>query len=181
MLDRYLWVWVGVLIAIIAILLGWKMPELINDTKSAFAYVAGFISLYGLALAIGEAHKAKSAAERALWEAKAVSTKLNSMYSLRDAAECQTCIENAMRIVDEEGTIPLAILMRISKLYAAEFAAGATCKGSVEHGHLLMIESYGALPQQRRARSAKIKSTLIGMGTRLAIRGSEHIASESPK
>lgn len=181
MLARYSWLWIGLLIAFGAIALGWKMPSLIDDGKSAFAYVGGFISLYGLALAVVEAHKAKSAAEQALEEAKAVSAKLNSMYSLRDAAECQTCIENAMRIADEEGPIPLEILARISKLYASEFSGDANIEGSVEHGHLLMIQSYGALAPRRRAGSAKIKSTLLGMGTRLAIRGSERIASESPR
>ena len=179
MIVRLSWVWIGFLVALGAIVLSRQLPDLIDDEKSAFAYVAGFISLYGLALAIVEAYKAKSAAEQALEESKAVSAKLSSMYSLRDAAECQTCIENAMRIADQKGPIPLAILARISKLYASEFSGAAITEGSVEHGHLLMIESYGALAPTQRARSVKIKSTLLGMGTQLAIRGSEHIASES--
>lgn len=180
MLAKIAWVWIGLLVAVGAIILGWRVPGLIDDEKSVFAFVAGFTSVYGLALAIFEAYRARSAAEQALEEAKSVSARLTSMYSLRDAAECQTCIENAVRIADEEGPIPLAILARISKLYASEFSGDATTEGSVEHGHLVMIESYGALAPTQRARSAKIKSTLLGMGTRLAIRGSERIASESP-
>jgi hypothetical protein len=179
MIAKHSWLWTGGLIALIAYVLGLREPGLLDDDKSAFAFLAGFVSIYGVVLAILEAFKAKTAAQQALAESKKVSSKINSLYSLRDAAECQICIENALRIADEEGPIPLAILSRITKLYASEFAQGATAQGTVQHDHLLMVESYGALAPKQRAKSTKIRSILLGMGAQLAARGSEHIASES--
>lgn len=179
MISKYSWFWIGAIVATFACVLGLSEPDLIDDKKSAFAFVAGFVSIYGLVIAISEALKAKTAAQQALAESEKVSKKLTTLYSLRDAAECQTCIENAMRIADEEGAIPLAILSRISKLYASEFAEGAIIEGSVQHRHLLIIESYGKLAVKQRAKSAQIRSTLLGMGTQLAVRGSDRIASES--
>ncbi|MFC3308078.1 hypothetical protein [Blastomonas aquatica] len=176
--DRNIHVVVGLIALIAAIALLIFIPDLSKDYAAVFATLTGVATLYGVLFTIIEVLRTKAAADLAAAAAKDATSRVRAMYASRDAAECQACIESALRIVDEGGVVPLSVLSRISKIYAGEFADQYEIHASDVRQRILLIESYGAMPPKARTNSTKIKTTLVAMNGHLAAHISRNLSSE---
>jgi hypothetical protein len=143
-------------------------PQLVKDEPTIFATVTGLAGLYGVLFAVIEVLRAKKAAVLAAEEAQKASSQVRAQYALRDAAECQISIENALRIIDEGGAVPLASISRISKLYCAEFPEDYLVNTSDVRMRALKIESYSSMSPKARTSASKIRPTLVSMNNHLS-------------
>lgn len=145
------------------------VPDLTKDDPTTFSTLTGVATLYGVVFAIIEVWRAKSAAQLAAVRAKQAADQVHAAYGLRDASECQSCIQYALGSIDEHGFAPLSVLSRIVKLYASEFAEDYDDAKSDVRKRVAMVESYASLHRSTRPASPKkVQTTLMAMTAHLS-------------
>lgn len=157
-----------------AFVLLWLDPNLYKDGPTLFATLSGTATLYGLLFAILEVQRSATIAQEVARSAKTAEQNIERLYGVRDATECQICIENALRTIDENGVIPVAVLSRISRMYVNEFADEFANEQSDVRGRIAMIESYLSLHRKQKGiAKGKLQIVLLGMNIHLSTRVEE--------
>lgn len=173
---------VSAAVAVIAfVILTSQWPSLAEDAPAYFATFTGVATLYGVGFAIIELSRTKAAAALAAHEAEKAARDVHALFSARDAAECQTCIENALMSVDSGNPIGLAALSRITKYYAAEFAEQYLDVQSDVYRRLIVAESYSRLNPKAQAKATNIKSVLVEMNNHVAAHSQKYLMIERTK
>lgn len=142
-----------------------------DGPASVFSTLFGFITVYGLVVAIVEIGRTKSVLQLVSDRAKNVTQDLEALYSSRDIAECQICIESSLAAIDEMGSVPLPTLAKILKIYSREFAPELTDKKSEHSLCLCDYMNYMALPSRGRTqKNAAGQAAMTTMTSLLARR-----------
>lgn len=155
-------------------------PELTRDIPAKFATWTGLATLYGVAFAVIETFRAKSAARYASERADRAAKQVHAAYGIRDLTECQNFIETALQVVEEQNRFPLATLVRIGKLYTAEFADEYEIETSEVRMRVAMLESYALQHRPNRPGPPhKVKEALMAMAIQLSASATKRMNLET--
>lgn len=180
--DRTIHVFTGVGILVIGLPLALIFqPALSSDVPTTFSTVTGFATLYGLIFTVVEVVRAKDAASKAEHAAKQAHDAVALLYDIRDGSECLSLIEAALSGIDREGTVQLALLARILKIYSATFCEEQKDDASPHRQNVAMMESYSAFPKPRALDKGKLKSTLMSMTGHLSATASIRVQGGTRK
>lgn len=150
-------------------------PSLLKDVPATFATITGFATLYGLIFTVIEVVRTKAAASEAADAADEARRAVASLYDIRDGSECLSLIETALSGIEREGTVQLALLARIVKLYSATFHEEQKDDGSPQRQAVAMVESYSLLAKPKSAPTGRLKGALMSMTTHLSSTGSSKV------
>lgn len=161
------WVHVLVFAGLLALLVGsiFVVPDLWKDKATGFATVGGFATFYGVIFAAIETARAGSASRLARNAALDARHAVEGLHSVKNIAECQTCIRLAILSLDGDRWTPTSSLSRILELYAAEFDAEVRDENSTYRERVAALQSHAASvagPLGSRALT-RLKDTLLGM------------------
>lgn len=148
--------------AVISVGLVCYYSDLTKDPPTTFATVSGLATLYGVAFAILEVIRARSAASLAAVEASRAAASVSTLYGLGALSECQSCIEYALEGIDKDGQVLSSPLSRIMKLYIEEFHREYLDERSAQRENVSIVQSYASLQQPNRP-AHKVKKALMAM------------------
>jgi hypothetical protein len=173
--------WLAALLTtIVAAIVMWLIPALRHDAASSFSTLGVFLTLYGVLFAIIEVLRIQAAAALAAQAARDARELVQSAYSLRDASECLSCIDFALRGLDAGDSVPSAALNQITRLYAAEFQSELNDETSSQRRNIAMLQSYVNARRPGAPRSTQsLQTTLMEMSSDLAQRGQTTIAKRT--
>lgn len=143
--------------------------ELWTGNVATFATISGFATVYGVAFAIIETWRARTASELARSAASDASGKIRALYNVKNIAECQAGIRDGLRDLDKDGWISTASLSRILELYTAEFHEAYHNPSSEQRKSIAMLQSHAASASGPLKGQAvqRLKDTLLKMLTDL--------------
>lgn len=149
-------------------------PTLNESRLIEFSIVSGYLTLYGVMVAIIEVIKTKSAAEEANKRAAAVFKKMDDLYGLRDITTCLSAIEMAIDSVNRGEHISASSLMTISKVYCSVFHEEIANENSEHRKNNSLLNSFSHAAESSSIRNkTKLKKTLLSMSSQLA-----HVAGQ---
>lgn len=179
--DRSIHVGTALLTILLCVISSGIWPDLFKDKPTSFSTVGFFITIYGVVFTIIEVLRAKAMAEVAAETAVRTAKRVETLYDVRNLAECQTLIENALDQLHEERTLSSSALSRIVKLYAAEFSTTYAQTTSRHRQHIGMVNSFafsGRTKSPKLANVGKLKSTLVEMMAELSAANGYHLRKD---
>jgi hypothetical protein len=182
--DRFTHLRSAVETAVLALLVVCKWPELRKDVATSFSTAGFFVALYGIIFTITEVLRTKSAAELAVHAARETAQRIEALYIARDATECLSLIEGALSHLSDFGHISPAVLVRINKLYSAEFLTGGLPASSPHRTRLSILTSFASVPKGtiQRAAAAHVKklvTALMEMNSELSMINARRLNQET--
>lgn len=154
--------WLFVSAVVISVAITYWYSDLTKDVPTTFATVTGFATVFGVASALIEIVRARSAAVLAAAEAKRAAASVRALYGIGSLSECQSCIEYALEGIDKEGQVSLSPLSRIVKLYISEFHDQYALESSHHRENVLVLQSYASLRQINKP-THRLREALLSM------------------
>lgn len=144
-------------------------PDLWSNPSTRFSTVCNGATVYGLLVTIVELLRTQSAAALAAESAEGATVAVNNLNAVKEISECQMLIDVALTGIERDGAVNPSHLVKITRIYGAEFQNELADDGSVHRKNIAYLESYSSASAKVRASGAtQLNGRLISMSEHLA-------------
>jgi hypothetical protein len=151
------------------------IPDLWRDNVAIFSSLGGFVTVYGVAFAVIETWRARSASEMAESAAKEASSNVTKILNIKNISECKQCIRSTILDLEKDGWASTSALTRILELYVSEFCNEYVDENSNQRNLVASLRSHAANASGplKQAACKRLKATLVDMLSHLTIADNE--------